>query len=153
VTFLDLVNAELVPAIAPLGFAIMQSHVADSFDNASVELEGPALRLRAFRERGDVFVDIGPASEPGQWLDSDLMLEHLGLMSSTSDRNREASAALRGAAAWVTMFHAELSELLDAQHLPATKRAIGELGELRSREDVWTLSRQRGQSMGTFLGT
>jgi hypothetical protein len=132
VTFLDLVNAELMPAIAPLGFAVVQSSVADSFDNASVELEGLAFRLRAFRERGDVFVDIGPASEPGQWLDSDLMLEYLGLMSSTSDRSREASAALGGAAAWVTTFHAELSELLDAQHLPATRRVIGDLGEQRA---------------------
>jgi len=132
VTFLDLVNAELLPAIARLGFAVVESYVADSFDNASVELAGPTFRLRAFRERGDVFVDIGPVSEPGQWLDSDLMLEHLGLMSSTSDRSREASAALRGAAGWVTTFHAELSELLDTQHLPATKHAIVELGEQRA---------------------
>ena len=58
-TFLDRVNVELMPAIAPLGFAVVQSSVADSFDNASVELEGLAFRLRALRERGDVFVDIG----------------------------------------------------------------------------------------------
>lgn len=131
-TFLDLVNAELVPTIASLGFAVVQSHVADSFDNAIVELEGPALRLRAFRDRGQVFVDIGPKSEPGTWFDSDLVLEYLGLMSSTSHRSREASSALRGAAALVTSFHAELCRLVEPRQLPATKRAIGTLGERRA---------------------
>lgn len=131
-TFLDLVNTELVPAIAPLGFAVVQSYVADSFDNATVELEGPALRLCAFRERGQVFVHIGPKSEPGTWFDSDLVLEYLGLMSSTSHRDRDASTALRGAAALVTSFHAELCGLVEPRQLPATKRALSTLGEQRA---------------------
>lgn len=133
-TFLDLVNTELLPATAPLGFAVVQSHVADSFDNATVELEGPALRLRAFRERGQVFVDIGPKSEPETWFDSDLVLEYLGLMSSTSHRSREASSALRGAAALVTSFHAELCRLVEPQELLVTKRAISALGERRAEK-------------------
>jgi hypothetical protein len=131
-TFLDLLQAELLPAISPVGFVVVRNECFDSFDNAVVELHAPALRLRVVRERSQVFVDIGPASEPGTWVDSDLVLEHLGLMSSTSHRSREASPVLRGIAALVVSNLAELSMLFDPQHLAATKRAIEVLGEQRA---------------------
>jgi hypothetical protein len=57
---LDLVNTELLPRIAPLGFKVVETDVSESFDNAAVTLQGPAFRVRVVRERSIVFVDLGP---------------------------------------------------------------------------------------------
>jgi hypothetical protein len=135
VTFLDLVNAELMPAIAPLGFVIVHNQVSVSFGDALVEVEAPTLRLRAIRDRSQVFVDFGPVSERATWFDSDLVLEHLGPMSSTSHRSRDATTVLRATATFLTSFREELETLLDAHHLPDTKREMEMLGERRAAKE------------------
>ena len=127
---LDLVNAELLPLITRLGFVVVHSETAPSFDNANVVLEGAALRLRVVRERGQVFLVIGPRSEPGTWFDSALLMDYLGLSSSASFSYDDARQTLRGAGAFVTAMSDELIAAFSSQQLAATKK------ELRSRAEA-----------------
>lgn len=129
---LDLVNAELLPVIAPLGFAVVQSETSPSFDNANVVLQAPALRLRVVRERGQVFLDIGPHSEPGTWFDSAVVMDYLGLSSSAGFHDEDARGMLRGAGAFVTSMWRELTANFSSQQLAVTKKELRSLAEQRA---------------------
>jgi len=87
--------------VAPLGFTVVQSDTSDSFDNASVVLQAPALRLRVVRERSQVFIDVGPASEPGTWFDSAVVIDYLGLSSKAGFHDRDVSRC--AARRWVCL--------------------------------------------------
>jgi len=131
--FADLVNAELLPIIAPLGFVVVDSEVAHVFDNARVDLQAPELRLRAIRERGCVWVNVGPVSEPGTWFDPDLILIHLGLASITQAMDREPHAALRGAGQFVVTMWKDLAAMCAPDQLAATKRALNAIAHERAK--------------------
>jgi hypothetical protein len=52
---------------------------SQSFDNAELEYRSAAMRVRVLRERGQVFVDLGPAlGVPAYWFDLPVVLCYLG---------------------------------------------------------------------------
>ena len=61
------------PLLVSGAFKIVEEEVADSFDNASVILEGDGLRIRFVRERGQISADLAASHRPGQWFDSRLL--------------------------------------------------------------------------------
>jgi hypothetical protein len=129
---LQSVRGLLLPALAPRSFEVVEAENFDSFDNALVVLRSPNLRLRITRERGQLLIDFGAAREPGQWFDSDIVLELLGLSTDTSFRGSDAGTVFRGVGAFLRTFGDELEEKLDEAHLAATKRQIEALKERRA---------------------
>jgi hypothetical protein len=129
---LNLVNEELLAVLTPLGFEVVHSETSDSFDNGSVLLEAPDLRIRIVRERGQVFADFGPPSEPNTWFDSAVVTDYLGLSSRAGFHDRNARGVLQGVGAFVTSFHDELGAKFDRQHLANAKKELDALKEIRA---------------------
>jgi len=129
---LDLVNAELLPTIAPLGFKVVETDVSEWFDNAYVILEAPALRVRVLRERSIVVVGFGPTSEPGTWFDSAVLVDYLGLSANAGFHDRDARGVLRGAGAFITSMWNELTAKFSPPELATTKKELRALAEERA---------------------
>jgi hypothetical protein len=53
---LALVKECLLPMLKPLDFEVVHRDEATSFDNATVTLQGPDLRIRIVRERSRLFI-------------------------------------------------------------------------------------------------
>jgi hypothetical protein len=129
---LELVHRELLPTLAPLGFKLVQSDVTDSFDNASVMVEGPDLRIRIVRERSQLFADFGPLAEPNTWYDSAVVIDYLGLSGEAGFHGRNVAETLHGVAAFVSACHRELERKFDLSNIAATKRGLERLKEVRA---------------------
>jgi hypothetical protein len=129
---LQLVESELLPALVPLGFQVTESDVADVFDNASVVLAAPPLRIRVVRERSIVVLDVGPPSEPGMWFDSAVVMDYLGLSSTAGFHDHDARNVLRGAGTFITSMWHELTTKFGPRNFATTKRELNALGEERA---------------------
>jgi hypothetical protein len=129
---LNLVNEELMVALAPLDFRVVSSEVADVFDNATVVLEAPALRIRVLRERSIVVLDIGPAFEPNTWFDSAVVMDYLGLSTDAGFHDRDARGVLRGAGAFLTSMWKELTTKFERHQFTNTKKELSSLREDRA---------------------
>lgn len=130
--FLKLVSDELLPILAPFGFQVVSSEIADVFDNASVELEAPALRVRVLRERSIVVLDLGPSSEAGTWFDSAVVMEYLRLSADAGFHDRDARGVLRGAGLFIRSMWDELTTMFGPEKLPITKKELVTLREERA---------------------
>src|SRR4051812_10415344 len=93
---LDLVKIELLPVVETLGFRVVENQTGRSFDNASVTLHPPFLRLRVVRDRGRMFLDIGPPSPANTWFDSAVVVDYLGLSDNAGFHDEDARRMLRG---------------------------------------------------------
>jgi hypothetical protein len=129
---LDLVNAELLPAIAPLGFRVVESSVADVFDNASVVVQALDVRVEVVRDRGIVMFKIGPVTEPATSYDPGLLLNYLGLSSIDGYGGPDARSVLRGVGAFTKSMFNELRTMFGPQHLAQTKKDLNALAEERA---------------------
>lgn len=129
---LRLIETELLPRIAKRGFRVVQSEVTDSFDNASVILESPELRLRVLRERSQVFADVGPVAEPGTWFDSAVVMDYLGLSADAGFHDRDHHKVLQGIGAFVNAMWDDLRSRFAKEQLDRTKRELEELKEIRA---------------------
>lgn len=129
---LSLVDIDLLPLLAPLGFRVVASEVADVFDNASVVLEAPALRLRILRERSIVVLDVGPPSEPDTWFDSAVVMEYVGLSPDAGFHDSDAQGVLRGVGLFVRSMWEELTEMFKPESVPHTKQNLVMLREERA---------------------
>lgn len=105
------VESDLVPVLAPLGFRVVDSEVSDHFDNATVVLEGRGLRLQILRERGVVSLDIAPSFAPTAWVDSAVLMEHLGLAKDSGLQVTDASDMMRGVGRFVSAMLPELQSI------------------------------------------
>jgi hypothetical protein len=130
--FIDLVSRELLPKLREFSYSVADQEQADSFDNASVVLHSPDLRIRLVRERGQVFADFGPSSEPNVWYDSAVIVEFLGLSTDGGFHDRDAHRAMEGIAGFVKSFQRELAAKFANPELSATKQALDELREVRA---------------------
>lgn len=129
---LQLVNEELLPALAPLGFRIVESETAESFDNAYVVLEAPTLRVQVLRERSIVVLGVGPTSEPNTWFDSAVLMDYLGLSPDGGFHDRDARGVLRGTGAFITSMWSELTTMFGGQQVITTKQELNALREQRA---------------------
>lgn len=135
-SLLDLVTSELLPAIAPLGFAVVTNSEADVFDNADVALQSPDLRVEVERERGIVVIHIGPANQPGISYSSGVLLNYLGLSSGAGFVGEDARSVLHGAGAFIKSSYNELRTMFGAQHLAQTKKDLETLTKERAAK-LW----------------
>jgi hypothetical protein len=99
VPLLAVVKECLLPSLEPLGFSVADSDVSTSFDDATVTLQAPKLRLRVVRERSLHFVDFGAVSTPQNWFDSAVVIDYLGLSAQAGFRDRNARVVLAGVGA------------------------------------------------------
>jgi hypothetical protein len=129
---LALVNECLLPTVEPLGFKVVQSEVAISFENAMVTLEAPDLRVRIVRERSQVFADFGAVAAPDSWFDSAVIIDYLGLSAAAGFHDRNARVVLRGVASFVLAFHPELAEKFSQPTLAKTTAALAALKNARA---------------------
>lgn len=130
----SVVERDLLPTLAPLGFRIVSSEVWDSFDNANVVLESALLRIRVVRERSSLLADFGPVSEPNTWFDSTVVADYLGISHDAGFHGRDAHLVLRGLGAFVRSFHTELATAFDPACLRDTKRELEALKGRRAAE-------------------
>src|SRR4051812_3178043 len=93
-SLLKLVDGKLVPRLAPLGFRVVEHEEGQAFDNALVILEGPELRLRVIRERGQLFVEFGSPAEPAVWFNSSVVMGLLSIGSKDGWHSTDADAVL-----------------------------------------------------------
>jgi hypothetical protein len=129
---IEVVQSELIPALAPRGFDVVESATAESFDNAYVVLQAPELRIRIVRERSQVFADFGPTSEPNTWFDSAVIIDHLGLSSEGGFHDRDVQGVLHGVASFVAACWSTLTAMFNEQRLAATKNELEALKEKRA---------------------
>lgn len=129
---LKLVNEELLPTLAPFGFRVVESEAAESFDNAYVVLEAPALRIRVLRERSIVVLDVGPTSEPNTWFDSAVLMDYLGLSPDGGFHDRDARGVLRGAGAFIVSMWNDLTAKFGRHQLAVTKKELSAVREQRA---------------------
>jgi hypothetical protein len=129
---LELVTRELLPTIAPLGFRVAESEQANVFDNASVVLESPALRIRVIRERGIVVLDLGPTTHPNSWFDSAVVIEYLGLSDDAGFHDRHVHDVLHGVGVFIRSMWVELQREFAEPQLAATTQALTILRQQRA---------------------
>ncbi|HEV7702638.1 MAG TPA: hypothetical protein VGO46_00040 [Gemmatimonadaceae bacterium] len=129
---LALVKESVLPALEPLGYSVVESIVSDSFDNATVTLEAPKLRIEIVRERSIVRVGFGAVSMPNSWFDSAVVIDYLELSAQAGFHDRNARVVLAGVGAFVRAFQAELEMRFSPAHLAATTAALTTLQNARA---------------------
>lgn len=130
---LAIVETDLMPVLAPLGFSIADSAVSESFDNAFVIVEGADVRLRVLRERGTVFLDLAPTPVPNDWVDSAVVMDFLGLSGDGGFHGRETREVVAGIGAFITGLLSELEVTFNKEQWSSTKQALQDLKERRAR--------------------
>lgn len=121
---LDLVKAELLPAVASHGVVVEGQESSTSFDNASVTLAAGELRFRVVRERSQLFVDFGSAAKPHAWFDSAVVAEYLGLGRDGGFHSGDAAYVLRGLAEFLKTFWNDLVARFGADRFIQTEREL-----------------------------
>ena len=129
---LQAVKTTLLPLVEAQGFRAVESRISDSFDNAFVTLQSSELLIRITRERGLIEVDFGPATEPGTWFDSDVVLERLGLSIDQSFLGSRADTVMRGVGAFMRTCGGQVRAMFDETNLEMTKRELRRLKEARA---------------------
>jgi hypothetical protein len=131
-SLLALVKECLLPSLEPLGFSVADSDVSTSFDDATVTLQAPKLRLRVVRERSLLFVDFGAVSTPQNWFDSAVVIDYLGLSAQAGFHDRNARVVLAGVGALVRAFQVELETRFSPSCLATTTSALTALRNARA---------------------
>lgn len=131
---LENTESYLLPAIRELGMRVVDGEQFTSFDNASVTLAGPGIRLRIVRERSQVFADFGPPSEPQTWYDSAVVMDFLGLSNNAGFHDTNEESMLTGLASFMRSFHPHLQEAFSERCLPTTKTRLEALKAARSKK-------------------
>jgi|WetSurMetagenome_2_1015567.scaffolds.fasta_scaffold984306_1 hypothetical protein len=129
---LALVRQDLLLALRPLGFQVVQAESADSFDNATVVLRSNALQLRIVRERSILFVDLGPPTEPNTWFDSAVIIDYLALSARAGFHGRNPNEVLQGVGTFVNTFWGELRALFAQPDFARRKLELIALKEARA---------------------
>jgi len=74
------VMAECISKLQHSSFEVVaEDYSPESFGNSFVELRSPNLCLRIVRERGQVYFETAPISDPADWHDAETMLQFLGV--------------------------------------------------------------------------
>lgn len=131
---MDVVEAIFLPAVASLGFAVVDEETSSSFDNATVTLQADPLRLRIVRERSQVFVDFGSVVAPTTWFDSAVVLDYLELGKEGGFHQKDAERTTRALARLIHSVWGELVSKFSAQSFPETERALTILRNRRAAE-------------------
>lgn len=131
-TLEQVVESELLPQLAPLGFQVVAGEAAPHFDNASVVLEGSGLRLQILRERGVVSLDVAPAFSPNAWIDSAVLMDYLGLSQQAGIHGTDVSSALAGIGRFVHSMLSELRAVFSEHRWDTSRRELEELKQSRA---------------------
>ncbi len=126
------VEKVLVPRVHHLGFAITEHQEGQSFDNATVTLASGDVRVRVFRERGIVHMDVASAHSPHAWVDSAVLMKHLCLSKDAGFFGSSVEGVLEGIGSFLNSCSADLQRMFDKSSFGATNRALDILKEQRS---------------------
>ena len=126
------VETELVPRVRHLGFAITEHQEGQSFDNATVTLASGDIRVRVFRERGIVHMEVASVHSPHAWVDSAVLMEHLGLSKDAGFHGSSVGEVLDGIGSFLNSSSADLQRMFDKASFRETNRALEILRDQRS---------------------
>lgn len=77
IMFFDLIEHYFQYLINDYGFSVIAKEVYPNFDNAEMILQSNGCRIRVLRERGQVFVDVGPLPPRNNWYDLATLIAYL----------------------------------------------------------------------------
>jgi len=75
--FFDQVEKHFHYLVDKYGFSVVKKELSDHFDNTQIILESKECRIWVLRERGEVYVDIGPLSVPEESYDLTTLIAYL----------------------------------------------------------------------------
>jgi len=126
-SFRDSVEQCFRPLVHEHGFRV---HTAGydrrDFGNAVVVLESDECSIRVVRDRGQVFVELASAAEPGNWFPLERVIEAIGGSAS----GLAPAMELEAASSLIEANYSRLAECLGPLRYPETKRELERLGEL-----------------------
>jgi len=77
-----------------LGFAIIEHQEGQSFDNANRNARRRDICVRVYRERGIVHMEL--LRQPAAWVDSAVLMDHLGLSKDAVFHGSSVGGVLDG---------------------------------------------------------
>jgi hypothetical protein len=73
----DIINQQMPWLFTQLGFEKVSSVVGGAFDHALFEVQNSKLRIRFLRDRSPTLAEFAPGSDPGFWIDLDVILDRI----------------------------------------------------------------------------
>jgi hypothetical protein len=115
------------------GHQLLETDIADAFDNALVSFRSDRLRIRIIRERGQVFADFAPPDGPPEWCDAPALLKYLGSMERIAEFTRTDQRSVVALAGLIQPFYGAIAELYAAPRRDKTVLELRVLQEERAR--------------------
>ena len=129
---LEQVEKLLLPRVSSLGLSIIDHQESESFDDADVTLVSGDVRVRIFRERGIVFLDLASAHSPHEWFDSAVVFDYLGLSQDGGFHSQDVRMVLEGVASFLTTFWAQISQGFATPQVADTNKSLKALREAQA---------------------
>lgn len=129
----DLVEKDLLPCVGSIPLKVVSHSEPSSFDNAEVILTAGNVHLRVIRERGLVFVDIGPTSSPGVWFNSSIVFEFLDLSAVAGWHEESGEVAMAGLCSFLKSCWAELNTAFCSSAVEASTSRLREIAEVQAK--------------------
>jgi hypothetical protein len=126
------VESVLLPRVRHLGLGVAEHQEGSSFDNATVTLASGDVRVRVVRERSIVHMEVASVHSPHAWVDSAVLMEHLGLSKVAGFHGLAVEGVLEGIGSFLKSSWADLERLFDKGSFRETNRALDVLREERS---------------------
>ena len=121
---LEAVNVLLLPQVDRLGLQIADHQEGGSFDNATVTLTGLNVRVRVYRERGIIHMEVASTHSPHAWMDSAVLMEYLGLSREGGFHGTSLSVVMEGIGSFLNASWDELNRVFGQSSFRETNRAL-----------------------------
>ena len=121
---LEAVNVLLLPRVGHLGLQIVDHQEGGSFDNATVTLTGLNVRVRVYRERGIVHMEVASTHSPHAWMDSAVVMEYFALSREGGFHGTSLSVVIDGIGSFLNSSWDELNRIFDQASFRETNRAL-----------------------------
>ncbi len=103
-----------------------------SFGNEVLVLKSRDFRVRFVRDRGDIYVDVGPVSEPSEW---HLLEDVLEFVTKQGIRAKhDAGLGLQELAAALKANYADLQKFLDQAYYVENKKAFEQFQQVKAEQ-------------------
>jgi hypothetical protein len=110
------------------GCSLSETYDSSSFGDSLAILACDDFRIRFIRDRGQIFVDIGPASKNDEWYD--LNLVRATILRSPSDE----VASIENLAIFLRDNYFAVKDLFEGKNVRETEKALEELQQLRAQK-------------------
>ncbi len=129
-------NSNVLEEVKPLfsflfenhGFSLLEAYDSPSFGDSLVVLTSIDFRIRFIRDKGQIFIDIGPTSKTDKWYDLDLV-------KTIVDGNLgEQAPELEDFAVFLENNYITVKGLLVDEKFEEMERAIKQLQDFRAQQ-------------------